>query len=161
LHQVTLKAYYIDTTEVTQEDYQACVAAGGCSDPDAGYFASGSSDEPPNRLPVGGVSWEQAWAYCAWKKKRLPTEAEWEHAAGGPPDSTVLWCGTTPATATCLQANISACGSQTPGLSPRPVGELPAGKSAYGVYDMEGNVTEWVNDWYSGNYYGQSPKNDP
>ncbi len=157
-HVVTLSAYYIDVHEVTNAQYLACVAAGGCSLPSS----TGSATHPDYHTnptygdyPVIYVSWDQASAFCAWNGKRLPTEAEWEKAARGgcelvapatcgPEDERTYPWGE--AALSCSLAN--NCGPDT-----FPVGSLsPAGDSPYGVRDMSGNVAEWVADYLSSDY---------
>lgn len=151
-HEVSLSAYKIDERETTQEQYQACIDAGGC-------FVPGTDDncewDPSNRgdYPVVCVTWEQADAYCRWADKRLPTEAEWEKAARGENGQVYPWGISAPE---CVHVNFGDCdtGSQ-------PVGTHPGGKSPYGVEDMAGNVYEWVNDYYGEDYYTTSPATDP
>ncbi len=95
-----------------------------------------------DRLPVTGVSWRDADAYCRAIGRRLPTEKEWEKAARGPEGYEYPWGNEW----SDQKANVGADRDREPG--PMPVGSFPAGRSPYGVDDMAGNVMEWVEDWY-------------
>jgi formylglycine-generating enzyme required for sulfatase activity len=158
-HPVSLDAYYIDKFEVTNAQYKACVDAGNCVPPVHSYFFP----ESPNRTyfgssqydnyPVVYVDWNMAEAYCEWRGADLPTEAQWEKAARGDTDARVYPWGKD---LDCQKANFQNCVTRT-----TEVDNYEDGKSQYGVYNMAGNVWEWVADWYSENYYKNSPRKNP
>ncbi|MGH7255092.1 MAG: formylglycine-generating enzyme family protein [Nitrospirales bacterium] len=162
LHEVHLDAYYMDTFEVTNAQYQAFVKATGHripqhpSDPTRTIWEHHRAPEPIWNRPVINVDWHDADAYCRWAGKRLPTEAEWEKAARGTDDRRFPWGNVEP-TSRHLNYNQRWQGAKT--LA--PVGSFEAGKSPYGVYDMAGNVWEWVADWYDSRYYEKSPARNP
>jgi formylglycine-generating enzyme required for sulfatase activity len=146
-HVVTLQAFEIDRTEVTQDQYAACVRAKACNAPVCAW------DCTKTDYPAVCVEWAQAKAYCAWASKRLPTEAEWEKAARGTDGRIYPWGNDAP---DCTHVNMSSCGAHA-----EPVGMLPAGASPYGALDMAGNVVEFVADWYDPAFYTTSPQNQP
>jgi len=156
---IYLGAYWIDKYEVPMAQFYAFVAATGHREPRlAGYLALASVDmatfvEPAK--PVAGVSWEDAEAYCQWKGKRLPTEAEWEKAAKGEGQRKWSW-GDNPDP---LLANLE--GTEDHFIGTAPVDSFQEGRSPYGVFNMTGNVMEWVNDWYDERYYEVMPSRNP
>jgi formylglycine-generating enzyme required for sulfatase activity len=154
IHPVYLDAYYIDKFEVTNALYQDCVIAEVCKPPvNAGSYTRNSyfGSSLYKDYPVVYVDWNMANAYCEWREASLPTEAQWEKAARGPDELTYPWEGKID----CQKANYRGCINGT-----SQAGSYENGKSPYGVYDMAGNVWEWVADWYSADYYKSfSPRN--
>jgi formylglycine-generating enzyme required for sulfatase activity len=146
-HRVELSAFEIDRTEVTRGAYIACVRTHHCTLPPGFDLNSGTE------LPITGVTWQQARAFCAWAGKRLPSEAEWEKAARGTDGRLFPWGNQQPS---CDRANFESCGGAL-----KPVGMAPGGASPYGALDMAGNAEEWVNDWFASDAYVQSPSRDP
>ena len=138
-HSVELDGYWIQRTEVTNEQYKRCVDAGVCEPPDNLLW-----DAPRSaRLPVTDVDWNQASVYAAWVGGRLPTEAEWEKACRSADGRIYPW-GDEPSSMGLLNYNDEAKGTTD-------VATYPTG--ANGLYDMAGNVWEWTADWYSEEYY--------
>ena len=151
-HTVTLSDFWIYSTKVTNREFQQCVAVGKCTAPDL-QANQGYNDPTQQNNPVVGVNWAQSDAYCEYANAELPTEAQWEKAARGPNANIYPWGNGAP-TADLLNYN-NTIGATT------DVVNYPQGKSYYDALDMEGNVYEWVNDWYDPNYYQTSPAQDP
>ncbi len=154
---VHVDAFAIDTVEVTNERYMTFVATTGHRSPPNPYGTGVLlSVKGIEQLPVVQVTWYDAKAYCAWAKKRLPTEAEWEKAARGSDGRTFPWGEDAP---TPKRANYDREWLDDKTL--HAVGSLPSGDSPYGIKDMSGNAREWVQDWYDPDYYANAPAKNP
>lgn len=141
-HPVTLSAYALDRTEVSERHWAACVKAGKCTTPAGSYAPEKKGD-----YPVAKVTWVMATAFCKWRGGRLPTEAEWERVATHGIGYLWPWGDKPP---TCKQANFKGCGSG----GRTKVGSFgAAGASVSGVFDLAGNVAEWVLDHYDSGAY--------
>ena len=137
-HIVFLDAYYIDTYETTLDLYSKCVQDGGCS---SGFLEDTRGKD--FNFPVSSSTWNMAEEYCLWRGGNLPTEAQWEKAARGIDERIYPWGEGF----NCSYANISTDSSVCV-AGPVVVGSYELGKSPYGVYDLIGNVREWIRDWY-------------
>jgi formylglycine-generating enzyme required for sulfatase activity len=148
-HGVTIaKPFSLGKYEVTFAEWDACVAAGGCAHRPNDYgWGRGLR-------PVIYVSWDDAKAYVAWlsrksgKSYRLPSEAEWEYAARAGTTTRYTWGDDVGRN----RANCDGCGSQWDDKQTAPVGSFAANR--FGLHDMHGNVWEWVEDCWNGNYSG-------
>lgn len=156
VHTVLLNDFYIDQYEVTNALYAACVDAGVCSPPQASRSATRSDyygNEQYADFPVIHITWEMAKVFCEnWRGARLPTEAEWEAAARGTNGEKYPWGDNID----CNYSNFNDWGRFCVGDTIH-VGSYELGKSTYGVYDLAGNVAEWVSDWYDEDYYWGLP----
>ena len=150
-HRVTIgRAFAVGKYDVTFDEWSACVSGGGCtSNPNPSDAGFGRGDRP-----VINVNWEDAQGYVSWLSKvtgqsyRLLTEAEWEYAARAGTDTAYSFGNDA--------SQLGAYGWYTTNSNARthPVGQkLPNG---FGLYDMHGNVWQWVQDCYSDSYSGAS-----
>ena len=155
-HAVTLAAFWIDQTEVSNAQYQRCEMAGGCEPPrerSSHYRASYYGTAEYADYPVIFVTRDQASAYCSWAGGRLPTEAEWEYAARGPGSAIFPWGDEFDGSRlNYCDVNCDA-GPNDPMIDDghadtARVGRFPSGASWIGALDMAGNVREWVAGWY-------------
>jgi formylglycine-generating enzyme required for sulfatase activity len=153
-HKVHVDAFSMDKYEVTVGQYAAFLQAKGI-DPPSDWK---TMNQPAHqKRPIANVDSTDAAAYCQWAGKRLPTEAEWEMAARGTDGRLYPWGNDPP---TPLHANFGKTDWNNHGVL-APIGSFEEGKSPYGIYDMAGNVWEWVSDWYDYNYYKISPSQNP
>ena len=154
VHTVSLDAFWIDQTDVTNAMFAQYVSSGGGNEPPSQNSSNTRKSYYQNSeyadYPVIWVDWSQADAYCKWAGRSLPTEAQWEKAARGTDGRTYPWGeGADPG-----KANFN-------GKDTTKVGSYPEGASPYGALDMAGNVFQWVADWYSDTYYQNSPDKNP
>ncbi|NPV74801.1 MAG: SUMF1/EgtB/PvdO family nonheme iron enzyme [Anaerolineae bacterium] len=152
-HTVWLDAFWIGLTPATNAAYSLCVASGDCKPPCSPETNPHYYDPVYASHPVVYVTWQAAQDYCRWAGGRLPTEAEWERAAGGDGWREYPWGEADPAE---NLANLGGFNEST-----MPVGSFPEGASPFGVLDMGGNVREWTADWYAPDYYPVSPAANP
>ncbi len=139
---ITVAAYAIDRTEVSNASYRLCVQAKACD-------ATEYLDDPElgkEDHPVVGVPYADAIAFCRWVGKRLPTEAEWEYAAKGGDLRKWPWEGAFKA----ANANTSAADDHD---KTAPVTAYEDGSSPFGAINMAGNVAEWVSDYFDPTLY--------
>ena len=188
IHEVTLDAFWLDRTVVTNARFADFVEGVGYETTAEaqgwGYLFDGG-----NWDVVNGANWRQpqgpgsdingldehpvvlvnradAAAFCAWAGGRLPTEAEWEYAARGPENR--LWAWGNEFLADRVNYCDHDCSASWADLDvddgytfTAPVDSFPAGASWVGALNMTGNVWEWVADWYAADYYGRSPADNP
>ncbi len=154
-HLTEMDGFFIDTHEVTNEAYAVFVAETGHRAPF--HWIEGQLPEGQERFPVYNVSWEDAVVYCGFVGKRLPTEAEWERAARGGRDRTMYPWGDELRPETEEGATTLARFGLPNG--PTEVGSFP--RNGFSLYDVTGNVWEWVDDWYDRHYYSVSPFENP
>jgi formylglycine-generating enzyme required for sulfatase activity len=188
---VYLSSFFIDRHEITNEAYAEFVYSTGHripenANPSSTLWINKAPIEGIARHPVVNVSWDDAVAYCRWREKRLPTEAEWEKAARGTEarrypwgnewdiaraNSASYWAGRTVEFSSGADWEAFWVKGEGARLAKEkgirgevltmPVGSFPQSLSPYGLYDMAGNVAEWVQDWYDPNYYRSAPLANP
>ncbi|HSU05593.1 MAG TPA: SUMF1/EgtB/PvdO family nonheme iron enzyme [Acetobacteraceae bacterium] len=148
IHRVHVRPFAIGKFELSVAEWQACVDAGACT------YKPASHDANPGRRPMANLSWEDAAQYLRWLEKitgkpyRLLTEAEWEYAARAGTATRYAWGEEVrPGRADC-----EGCGPTHDRARPADLGSFPP--NAWGLYDMEGNIAEWVDDCWHSSYQG-------
>ena len=153
VHTVHVDAFEMSIYPVTRAEYARFIEATGHGAPRDWHDAAFAAGD----LPVVGVSWHDATAYCAWRTmqgsaERLPTEAEWERAArGGIEDAAFPWGESIP--------GWIPDGGRGPLPAPWPVTLGDA--TAFGLYGIAANIHEWCADWHDRTYYSVSPDVNP
>jgi formylglycine-generating enzyme required for sulfatase activity len=163
------RGFFIDRYEASVGEYRACIKAKRCTrsgihgprptqEEIEKYTEFCTGIEPGHDgMPISCIDHAQATAYCAFRNKRLPTEAEWEYAARGSDGRAYPWGNDPPAR--CSTAVISGL---CPATGPRAVGlRDPSSASPFGAFDMSGNVWEWVKDAYDPQAHTVSAPVDP
>jgi formylglycine-generating enzyme len=153
IHRLFLDSFYMDKFEVTNGRFAKFVEAIQ-SEPPWG-FADQETPVVHADQPVRWVNWMDAWGYCLWAGKRLPTEAEWEKAARGTDGRLYPWGNEPP---TPLHA---VFGLKEGAETVSPIGNRTQGRSPYGAHDLAGNLYEWVADWYDDTFYTTNPTVNP
>jgi len=152
VHKVYIDAFYVDKHEVANAQYlRFCEETGHRLPEFWGMDGFRCGPAYPNH-PVVGVNWYDATVYAEWCGKRLPTEAEWEYAAGGGLVGMSYPNGDT------LRPSDGNYNQSDKG-GPVVVGSYPA--NGFGLHDMQGNVVEWVLDFYDPDYYSSTPSTNP
>jgi formylglycine-generating enzyme required for sulfatase activity len=153
VHRVHVDAFEASIYPVTRSEYRAFLESSGHDLPRDWHDPAFAGDD----LPVVGVSWHDAVAYCRWRTnrgspERLPTEAEWERAArGGIDGADFPWGDAVP--------SWIPGGGRGPLPSPWPV--MLGDPTAYGLYGIAANIHEWCADWHDRGYYASSPAANP
>jgi len=145
-HLVCLDAFAIDRCEVTVAQYRGFCAATRRSMPRLPLW---SRDDHP----IVNVAWSDAQAYCAWAGKMLPTEAQWERAARGAAETRFHFGDSESLLGEHAWFKGNSDGQTHPVGWKRP--------NPFGLFDMHGNVWEWIADWYDPDYYARSPARNP
>jgi formylglycine-generating enzyme required for sulfatase activity len=143
--EIFIDAFYMDKYEITVARYAKFLEATGNVRPPEEWDTVDAKRDA--ELPVVGVDWRDASNYCLWAGKRLPTEAEWEKAARGADERKYPWGNDAPTPEYARFGKPYQNPVYKDGVA--GVGTHPKGKSSFGVYDLSGNVWEWVADWYA------------
>lgn len=153
-HVTIARPFAVSEYPVTFDEWEACVAVGGCPQVSDSGFGRGTR-------PVVNVTWGEAQRYVAWlsrmtdRRYRLPSEAEWEYVARAGTTTAYWWGGDVGRG----NANCNGCGSRWDGVKTAPVGSF--GVNPFGIHDAHGNIVQWVADCYHDNHEGASPDGAP
>jgi len=153
--QIYVDSFYLDKFEVTVGRYAAFLKATGNVRPPEKWETVDLQNGAD--LPVVGVDWQDADSYCRWAGKRLATEAEWERAARGGDEREYPWGGDAPTPEHARFARPYQNPVYKDGVA--RVGTYSKGISPFGIYDLSGNVWEWVSDWYAESFRRDDVRN--
>lgn len=160
-HEVTLSDFWLDRTEVTNRAFRRCVSAGACRA--LAYPGAERWNANPD-APATLVTWNDATAYCRWRGGRLPTEAEWERAARGWGRRIYPWGNVYGPFLSnhgrAAMLDVDRLDDVDGFLELAPAASFWAGRTPEGVFDLAGNVSEWVADWYAESFTDPESK-DP
>lgn len=145
---VQVSPFFIDRTEVTVEAYLKCVNSRECEPPYPKPGCNGTAKKPRIKHPMNCIDKEEAERFCTKQGKRLPSEAEWQAAAGGTDGRLYPWGNDPAGEQVCWQNNSKAPNGTC------PVGSFPQGASPFGALDMAGNVEEWTSTVEPGSSMG-------
>ena len=157
-HKVFLDGFYLDKYETTGKEFEEFLMEFPEEHPPIiGWYGKKVKPDMAD-TPVIGLTWNRCQNYCKWRNKRLPTEAEWERAAAGLNERRYPWGNQKP---TPERANFNKCCFIIKGRILSNVGRYKSGKTPEGIFEMAGNIAEWVFDWYDKDYYSKSSYINP
>lgn len=153
--EIFVDAFYLDKFEITVGRYgKFLTATGNVRPPQEWETVNMQSD---GDFPVVGVDWGDAASYCKWAGKRLPTDAEWEKAARGADERKYPWGDDAPTSERARYGKPYQNPVYKDGVA--RVGSYAKGASPFGVFDLAGNVSEWVADWFSESFPRSDARN--
>lgn len=153
--EIFVDSFYMDKYEVTVGRYAKFLeATGNIGAPEEWENVNLQRD---SELPVVGVDWRDAAGYCQWAGRRLPTEAEWERAARGNDERKYPWGNDAPTAESARYGKRYTNPVYQDGVA--RVGSYVKDASPFGIFDLAGNVTEWVADWYSESFPAGEARN--
>jgi len=169
-HDVSItRGFFLDRYETSVAEYRDCQRVGRCTQ--SGVHGPRPTPEEVEKyngfctgieaggdtLPISCIDYEQAKAYCTFRKKRLPTEAEWEYAARGSDGRLYPWGNDLPE-----NCEMAVCSGLCAANGLRSVGQrVPSSASPFGAFDMAGNAWEWVEDTFDPQAYTLTSRADP
>ena len=153
--EIFVDSFNMDKYEITVGRYGAFLKANGNVKPPEDWETADL--QSGSELPVVGVDWYDAEAYCKWAGKRLPTETEWEKAARGKDERNYPWGNDPPLPDHAQFSKPAKNPVYKDGVA--RIGAHPKGTSPFGIYDLSGNVWEWVNDWYAESFRRDDVRN--
>ena len=169
VHKEFLNNFFMDVYEVSNQEYKKCVTGRVCVEPSSkstSRYSNYYDNESFSNYPVLNITWDMAKTYCEWRGARLPTEAEWEKAARGIDGRSHPWVDSNSAYKLydpnfyVNKANLRLDFGFVDPVTV-PIDSNAEGQSPFGLYNMAGNVAEWVADWYGETYYKISPYENP